>query len=86
MGPEGMEMPSLIDAAGARYDKRAAIFDGSVQVASIRIWLRDLTSSKTGPEPTCGRRTLAIRILRSTSFRREDGEQARKALVDVCAA
>ena len=29
-----------------RYDKRAAIFDGTVQVASIRIWLSDLTRSK----------------------------------------
>ncbi|MFD6949889.1 MULTISPECIES: transposase [unclassified Nocardiopsis] len=33
-------------AIATRYDKRAAIFDGTVQVASIRIWLRDLTRSK----------------------------------------
>ncbi len=33
-------------AVATRYDKRAAIFDGTVQVASIRIWLRDLTRSK----------------------------------------
>ncbi|QQM38173.1 transposase [Streptomyces liliifuscus] len=29
-----------------RYDKRAATFDVTVQVASIRSWLRDLTRSK----------------------------------------
>src|SRR5699024_6582347 len=29
-------------AVATRYDKRAAIFDGTVQVASIRIWLRSL--------------------------------------------
>ncbi|MBR8745391.1 DNA-processing protein DprA, partial [Nocardiopsis sp. MG754419] len=34
-----------------RYDKRAAIFDGTVQVASIRIWLRDLTRSKNSTYP-----------------------------------
>ena len=33
-------------AVATRYDKRAAIFDGTVQVASIRIWLRDLTRPK----------------------------------------
>lgn len=36
-------------AVATRYDKRAVIFDGTVQVASIRIWLRDLTSSKNRP-------------------------------------
>ncbi|WP_017615963.1 transposase [Nocardiopsis salina] len=30
-------------AVATRYDKRAAIYDGTVQLASIRIWLRDLT-------------------------------------------
>jgi hypothetical protein len=33
-------------AVATRYDKRAAIFDGTVLVASIRIWLRDLTRSQ----------------------------------------
>lgn len=33
-------------AVATRYDKRAAIFEGTVQVASIRIWLRDLTRPK----------------------------------------
>ncbi|ASU86035.1 transposase [Nocardiopsis gilva YIM 90087] len=33
-------------AVATRYDKRAAIYDGTVQLASIRIWLRDLTRSK----------------------------------------
>ncbi len=33
-------------AVATRYDKRAVIFDGTVQVASIRIWLHDLTRSK----------------------------------------
>lgn len=33
-------------AVATRYDKRAAIFDGTVQVSSIRIWLQDLTRSK----------------------------------------
>lgn len=33
-------------AVATRYDKRAAIFDETVQVASIRIWIRDLTRSK----------------------------------------
>ncbi|MFD6953660.1 MULTISPECIES: IS5 family transposase [unclassified Nocardiopsis] len=32
-------------AVATRCDKRAAIFDGTVQVASTRIWLRDLTGS-----------------------------------------
>ena len=32
-------------AVATRYDKRAAIFDGTVQVVSIRIWLRDLIRS-----------------------------------------
>ncbi|NYI94254.1 transposase [Streptomonospora nanhaiensis] len=32
-------------AVATRYDKRAVIFEGTVQVASIRIWLRDLTRS-----------------------------------------
>ncbi|MFC7741110.1 hypothetical protein ACFQXA_09025 [Nocardiopsis composta] len=36
-------------AVATRYDKRAVIFDRTVQVASIRIWLRDLTRSKTQP-------------------------------------
>ncbi|MFC3522644.1 hypothetical protein ACFONH_25330, partial [Streptomonospora nanhaiensis] len=33
-------------AVATRYDKRAAVYDGTVQLASIRIWLRDLTKSK----------------------------------------
>lgn len=33
-------------AVATRYDKRATIFDGTVLVASIRIWLRDLTRLK----------------------------------------
>lgn len=33
-------------AVATRYDKRAVVYDGTVQVASIRIWLRDLTRSK----------------------------------------
>jgi len=36
-------------AVATRYDKRAAIFDGTVQVASIRIWLRSLTRPKNTP-------------------------------------
>lgn len=36
-------------AVATRYDKRAAIFDGTVQVASIRIWLRNLTRPKNTP-------------------------------------
>ncbi|MBB4931298.1 transposase [Lipingzhangella halophila] len=32
-----------------RYDKRAAVYDGTVQLAAIRIWLRDLTRSKNRP-------------------------------------
>jgi hypothetical protein len=40
-----------------RYDKRVAVFDGTVQVASIRIRirLRDLTSSRTVPCRVAGR-------------------------------
>lgn len=33
-------------AVATRYDKRAAIFDGTGQVASIRIRIRDLTRSQ----------------------------------------
>jgi hypothetical protein len=33
-------------AVATRHDKRAAIFEGTVQVASIRIWLRNLTGSE----------------------------------------
>lgn len=33
-------------AVATRYDKRAAIYDGTIQLASIRIWLHDLTHSK----------------------------------------
>src|SRR5699024_7470506 len=36
-------------AVATRYDQRAAIFDGTVQVASIRIWLRSLTRPKNTP-------------------------------------
>lgn len=34
-------------AVATDHDKWAAIFDGTVQVASIRIWLRGLTRSKS---------------------------------------
>lgn len=37
---------ALNRSVSTHYDKRAAIFDGTMQVASIRIWLRDLTRSK----------------------------------------
>jgi transposase len=30
-------------AVATRYDKRAFIYDGTIDVASIKIWLRDLT-------------------------------------------
>ncbi|MBB4931295.1 transposase [Lipingzhangella halophila] len=36
-------------AVATRYDKRAAVYDGTVQLAAIRIWLRDLTRSKNRP-------------------------------------
>jgi hypothetical protein len=38
-----------------RYDKRVAVFDGTVQVASLRIRLRDLTRSRTVPCRVAGR-------------------------------
>nr|WP_190394725.1 transposase [Nocardiopsis deserti] len=33
-------------AVATRYDKRAVIFDGTVLVASIQIWLRNLIRSQ----------------------------------------
>ncbi|MEV0621802.1 hypothetical protein AB0I81_51350 [Nonomuraea sp. NPDC050404] len=30
-------------AVATRYDKRAFTYDGTIDVASIKIWLRDLT-------------------------------------------
>lgn len=45
-GRAGGRPPALDRAVATRYGKRAVIFDGTVQVASIRIWLRDLTRSK----------------------------------------
>jgi transposase len=30
-------------AVATRYDKRAFVYDGTIDVASIKIWLRDLT-------------------------------------------
>jgi hypothetical protein len=30
-------------AVATRYDKRAFVYDGTLDVASIKIWLRDLT-------------------------------------------
>ncbi|WP_394356414.1 IS5 family transposase [Spiractinospora alimapuensis] len=41
-----INLPKQNRAVATRYDKRAAIYDGTVQLASIRIWLRDLTRSK----------------------------------------
>ncbi|GAA3732282.1 hypothetical protein GCM10022205_17150 [Spinactinospora alkalitolerans] len=41
--------PSTTGAVATGYDKTAAIFDGTVQVASVRIRLRDPTRSKKLP-------------------------------------
>jgi hypothetical protein len=33
-------------AVATRYGKRASVYDGTLDVASIKIWLRDLTRDR----------------------------------------
>jgi transposase len=40
-------------AVATRYDKRQAIYQGTIDVASIRIWLRDLVSHAAASADSC---------------------------------